>query len=474
MDFIVYEIKTAVLFAGFYLFYRLLLSKETFHRLNRVVLLCSAAVAALLPLCRITVHKTVEVPVRLENLPYAFGMQPGIQENVAGQTGSAFPSDYILLGVLVAGALAVIANTAASVFSVIRIVRRGKRIRQPDGTVIVVTQREVAPFSWMKYIVLSEKDYSEKHDEILIHEKAHIRLGHSWDILFINLFTALQWFNPVIWMLRSDLRAIHEYEADREVLKSGINATQYQFLLIKKAVGLSGHSITNSFNHSTLKKRITMMSCKKSTFVKALRVLYAIPLIGICLAANAKTDITYVSSAAPDGNGPYENTDADSTTISGTEGTMSYIVTYHGKDTQSPDKDKQKLVLKSGELTVTIGENGEIQFKAGNSVETGTVNSISLKELLKKKGITVDKLGEKGTVLTITDEGVDKNDVFFDVIKNIKFKQNGKDFPDDIPIDSLNGKSFGLNYESISSLDKIYIMSDPEGEGIIIDFVKEQ
>ena len=93
---------------------------------------------------------------------------------------------------------------------------------------------------------------------------------------------------------------------------------------------------------------------------------------------------------------------------------------------------------------------------------------------LKKKGITVDKLGEKGTVLTITDEGVDKNDVFFDVIKNIKFKQNGKDFPDDIPIDSLNGKSFGLNYESISSLDKIYIMSDPEGEGIIIDFVKEQ
>ena len=326
----------------------------------------------------------------------------------------------------------------------------------------------------MKYIVLSEKDYSEKHDEILIHEKAHIRLGHSWDILFINLFTALQWFNPVIWMLRSDLRAIHEYEADREVLKSGINATQYQFLLIKKAVGLSGHSITNSFNHSTLKKRITMMSCKKSTFVKALRVLYAIPLIGICLAANAKTDITYVSSAAPDGNGHYENTDADSTTISGTEGTMSYIVTYHGKDTQSPDKDKQKLVLKSGELTVTIDENGEIQFKAGNSVETGTVNSISLKELLKKKGITVDKLGEKGTVLTITDEGVDKNDVFFDVIKNIKFKQNGKDFPDDIPIDSLNGKSFGLNYESISSLDKIYIMSDPEGEGIIIDFVKEQ
>ena len=430
MDFIVYEIKTAVLFAGFYLFYRLLLSKETFHRLNRVVLLCSAAVAALLPLCRITVHKTVEVPVRLENLPYAIGMQPGIQENVAGQTGSAFPSDYILLGILVAGALAVIANTAASVFSVMRIVRRGKRIRQPDGTVIVVTQREVAPFSWMKYIVLSEKDYSEKHDEILIHEKAHIRLGHSWDILFINLFTALQWFNPVIWMLRSDLRAIHEYEADREVLKSGINATQYQFLLIKKAVGLSGHSITNSFNHSTLKKRITMMSCKKSTFVKALRVLYAIPLIGIC--------------------------------------------TYHGKDTQSPDKDKQKLVLKSGELTVTIDENGEIQFKAGNSVETGTVNSISLKELLKKKGITVDKLGEKGTVLTITDEGVDKNDVFFDVIKNIKFKQNGKDFPDDIPIDSLNGKSFGLNYESISSLDKIYIMSDPEGEGIIIDFVKEQ
>lgn len=254
--FLIYEIKTAVLFAVFYLFYRLLLSKETFHRLNRAVLLCSAMASALLPLLRITVHKTVEIPARIGNtadIPIVADL---------GQAGKTFPIDDILLYILAAGAIAIIANTLLSIYSVMRIIRNGNRIPRPDGTVIVVIQGNTAPFSWMKYIIMSEKDWSGKHDEILIHEKAHIRLGHSWDILFINLFTALQWFNPVIWMLRGDLRSIHEYEADREVLKSGINATQYQLLLISKAVGMSGHSITNSFNHSTLKKRITMMSCK--------------------------------------------------------------------------------------------------------------------------------------------------------------------------------------------------------------------
>ena len=122
----------------------------------------------------------------------------------------------------------------------------------------------------------------------MVHEKAHIRLGHSVDVLLADLFTALQWFNPAAWMMRDDLRAIHEYQADEEVVKSGIDVKQYQLLLVKKAFGANGRSVSNNFNHGELKKRITMMSMKKSSAFKALKFLYVLPLVCAGLAANAR------------------------------------------------------------------------------------------------------------------------------------------------------------------------------------------
>lgn len=112
----------------------------------------------------------------------------------------------------------------------------------------------VAPFSWMKYIVISRQDYEENGREILIHEKEHIRLKHSYDLLFLQLYQVIYWFNPVAWLLKRELQIIHEYEADEKVLQTGIDAKKYQLLLIKKAVGSQRFtSMTNSFNHSKLK-----------------------------------------------------------------------------------------------------------------------------------------------------------------------------------------------------------------------------
>jgi len=145
----------------------------------------------------------------------------------------------------------------------------------------------------MKYIVISREDYESGYSQILTHEKAHIALRHSWDILFVDMITALQWFNPAIWMLKADLRALHEFEADDAVLRSGANIKEYQYLLIRKAVSKSGYSVANSFNHSTLKARITMMLNKKSSRMSAWKALYVIPLVGISLAATAETKVDY-------------------------------------------------------------------------------------------------------------------------------------------------------------------------------------
>ena len=287
-DFLIYDAKVAVLIVVFYMFYRLLLSKETFHRVNRVVLLATAVLSFVLPLCVITLHKTVTldaapmVSVGDVQMEIAKDEQPMVWQMV-------LPLLYII------GMLVTLGHTVLSVWKVMLLIRRSEQHPQPDGTTLCVTgNAEVAPFSWMHYIVMNRKDYEALDAAILTHERGHIRLRHSWDVLLVDLLTALQWFNPAMWMLRQDLRAIHEYEADGAVLSQGINARQYQYLLISKATGIGGYSIANGISHSTLKNRITMMLHKKSSRSSLLKLLALLPIVGITLALNARTVTDYV------------------------------------------------------------------------------------------------------------------------------------------------------------------------------------
>lgn len=287
MTFLTYQAKVAVLLALFYMFYRLLLSRETLHRFNRIVLLATAALSFVLPFCVITIRKVVMLPAQSGNAEAPSAA-------VAELAETASPVWHTVLFVIfIAGAAISLGCTIVSILRVRQIVRRGEMIDRQGSGQLVVTDEQTAPFSWMKYIVLSREDYESGYDQILTHERAHIALGHSFDLLFVDIVTALQWFNPAIWMLKTDLRALHEYEADDAVLRSGANIKEYQYLLIKKAVGKSGYSVANSFNHSTLKNRITMMSNKKSSRLSAWKALYVFPLVGISLAASAETKFDY-------------------------------------------------------------------------------------------------------------------------------------------------------------------------------------
>lgn len=289
-EFLIYQGKTAVILGVFYMFYRLLLSKETFHRFNRIVLLGTAALSFVLPLCVITIHEVVTIPA-VQSTPQVF------ESATIGTTAAAEVSEpiwpHVLCVICAIGAFGVLAMTIISIIKVIGIIAGGEHRTLESGETLVISDETIAPFSWMKYIVLSREDYESGYSQILTHEKAHIALGHSWDILFIDMITAIQWFNPAIWMLKADLRAIHEFEADDAVLRSGADVKEYQYLLIRKAVGKSGYSVANSFNHSTLKSRITMMLNKKSSRKGAWKALYVLPLVGISLAATAETKVDY-------------------------------------------------------------------------------------------------------------------------------------------------------------------------------------
>jgi hypothetical protein len=172
---------------------------------------------------------------------------------------------------------------------VARIIRGGKCVLDEEAYKVFVTEREIDPFSWMRFIVLSNEDWERPHEPILAHEIAHIRHKHSFELLLVDTLTAFQWFNPVLWMLCMVLQEIHEYEADDAVLRSGTNIKEYQYLLVRKAVDKSGYSVANSFNHSTLKNRITMMKKNKTPLKRGFRVLLLIPLMSMCVGLQTQT-----------------------------------------------------------------------------------------------------------------------------------------------------------------------------------------
>ncbi len=293
LEFLTYDLKVAVLIAVFYMFYRLLLARETFHRVNRIVLLLTALASFVLPLCVITMHRTVEMNASVLVEGGMWHVERDMSDAEYSLSSLLLPLASILF---IIGLVATFAHTLWSVFRILSLIKHSEQHPQDDGTILCVTgNADLAPFSWMHYIVMNRSDYETRDAAILAHERGHIRLHHSWDVLLVDVLTALQWFNPAIWMLRSDLRAIHEYEADGAVLSQGINARQYQYLLITKAGGIGGYSLANGITHSALKNRINMMLHTKSPRRSLLKLLALVPIVGVTLALNAETvtDVVY-------------------------------------------------------------------------------------------------------------------------------------------------------------------------------------
>ena len=293
--FFIYILKSSVCLVLFYLFFRLLLSKETFHRFNRMALLGVLFFSLLIPCIEVTTRHQVEVQqamLSIEQLLLMAESEPTPVEVGAVQETPAISWVQIVLLVYLAGILFLVCRNIYSLICLFRLVHSGKHEKLEKGVTLVVHNQEIAPFSWMKYIVISRKDLEENGREILIHEMAHIHHRHLVDLLVADICIFFQWFNPGAWLLKQELQNIHEYEADETVINEGVNAKEYQLLLIKKAVGTRLYSMANSFNHSKLKKRITMMLKEKSNPWARLKYLYVLPLAAIAVTAFARPEIS--------------------------------------------------------------------------------------------------------------------------------------------------------------------------------------
>ena len=344
--FIVYIIKSSLLLAMLVSLFMLFMSRETFHKLNRYLLLLIAVVSLALPFANVGVSTPLQgvfdaiengfaktgdalsvadvllvddVP-SISQLPLVAMADavPATDVLVLEEKGSTAPVwQIVLLAIYGLGVMLLVLRQAVMYVQVSRLIMRSSKVSAGqhglEGVRLRLHSGEEKPFSWFGWVVVSNKDMNEGAREILTHEAAHVRAGHSWDILFADAVIIMQWFNPLAWIMKNTLKDIHEFEADEAVISSGVNAKQYQLLIIKKAVGARLYSIANSFNHSLTKKRITMMCKEKSSKWSRAKALYILPV-----AAVAALSFSTVENANAEPGGKVNEFVADST-ISGVE-----------------------------------------------------------------------------------------------------------------------------------------------------------
>ena len=220
-----------------------------------------------------------------------------VVDEPAGVQGVAVAMQ-VLLWIYLAGILVVTAHTLMVAARLVMIVRKGEHVMVNDRRVVLIDDEGIAPFSVMRVIVMSRRDYEEAGEMIFEHERNHVRLCHWIDLLMAQTVAALQWYNPAAWLMREELKAVHEYQADAGVMRSGLNIKQYQMLLIKKAVGARLPSLANSLNHSKLQKRITMMYQSKSRTAGKLGSLVLVPALAIGIAVVSIPAVASVISGA--------------------------------------------------------------------------------------------------------------------------------------------------------------------------------
>ena len=292
-NWITYIAECALCLALLYLPFWGLLRKETFFQYNRFVLLAITVLSFILPWISIPeitsqLAPSETISIQLEEINVMISGK-ALSENISWKT--------ILAIIYLSGAVTCLLYKMIDLVRLVRFIPRGCLwVHTENGIHIHCHAHDVVPFSWMNHIVISEKDYEENGHNILLHEQAHIACRHSWDVLWLSFVEVLQWFNPFVWMLSKEIQDIHEYEADLTVLHKGINARDYQLLIIQKVVGSGSYTFANNFNHSSLKKRITMMIKEKSNPWARLKYLYILPIVAICMITctqSAKSIMSY-------------------------------------------------------------------------------------------------------------------------------------------------------------------------------------
>jgi hypothetical protein len=279
MQVIQYILFSSVCLSILYIAFRLMYRNDSNFRQMRVFLMGSVLLSLLLPLSHykiemwhpqqnaVSIHQFINQANKVIATPGTSSM------NI---DWSGIASDIYLL-ITAIFLIRILLQLIILTFNYIR----SEKLKRND-CVLLFNHRFRNTFSFFDWIFIGPgKIKKDDLEHIIIHERIHATQFHTLDLIVIELLTAVMWFNPLIWMMKNSIQLVHEYLADEGALNTGIDKHRYQALLINQITEDKLISLSSSFNHSLIKKRMKMMLNKKFNRRSNLKIMALLPLAGL-------------------------------------------------------------------------------------------------------------------------------------------------------------------------------------------------
>ena len=373
---LVYLLKSTMAFTALYGLYLLLFRKNPQFVIRRFYLVFTIVFASLFPFIKFISYKTVEIPAFETTIPEITGAG---QEITANQPYISFWNSNNISNVTFY--LYLIVSSLILLRLLYMLIRFGvnlfnhSRVERLYGKKVIVSDYWNQTFSFFGIIVLPQKDFQLKENQLLIqHELVHVKQFHTLDLLLAELFQVLHWFNPLAHFIKKDMREIHEFLADYCVVKGGASKYAYQQLLLNYLASSVTPRVANSFSAKLLKKRFAMMTTNKTPKSVLIKYTLAIPVIAVLIGLMSfQTKVNYVY--APSKESKIEQ--------------HQEIVAESKIETTTPQAKKEQLKKKdSNSVTSDIDENTKEQEKLVTKLKNIVNNNEGsfLKDFLVKEG----------------------------------------------------------------------------------------
>ncbi len=278
MHLLQYILYSSACLSVFYIAFRLIYRNEANFRQMRIFLMGSVLLSLLLPLSnyKIEVWHRQQNTINIQHIVSQANVSNIVMKDTSLVMDWTSIAIYIYLLITAVFLIRILLQLIILTFNYIK----SEKLKRND-CVLLFNHRFRNTFSFFDWIFVSPaKIKKEDLEHIIIHERIHATQFHTLDLIVIEVLTAVMWFNPLIWMMKNSIQLVHEYLADEGALNTGIDKHRYQALLINQITEDKLISLSSSFNHSLIKKRMKMMLNKKFNRRSNLKIMTLIPFAG--------------------------------------------------------------------------------------------------------------------------------------------------------------------------------------------------
>ena len=364
MDIAYYLLKVFICSGILFLYYQLALKNKIFHQWNRFYLLAAVILSVSLPLLQFT----IDHPLKYEQnntVDFILFMQStdnSLEQFTVASSTSIFSDQWIMLAYSCFCALLLV-SFLMSVTKILKLIK-SHPIQLIDDIKFINTKEPEAPFSFLRYIFWNDNISleSETGKQIFEHELIHVREKHTLDKLFMQIIIVLFWCNPFFWLMRRELKFIHEFIADKKAIGQQ-GAEAFAAMIVQAAYPKHYHSITNQFFQTSIKRRLRMLTKIQNPRAAYISRIVALPLIAITVFAfTVRTNDTAPGTSYKTNKGLLIST-GENDTIPKNKKQISAVDVH---------KNKEKKI---SELTITYQDGSSETVTEQEAIKRGLINN---------------------------------------------------------------------------------------------------